>query len=44
MTALCIFLLGLLVLLLSPFLRQLLGAVVWLLVAAWAYGHYLAPV
>jgi hypothetical protein len=43
MTVLCIFLLGLIVLLLSPLLRQLLGAVVWILVGLWAVGHFLLP-
>ena len=44
MTALGIFLLGLIILVLCPFLRQLLGAIVVLFVAAmWAYGHFLLP-
>jgi hypothetical protein len=44
MTALCIFLLGLIVLLLCRFCRELLGAIVLFVVAAWAYGHFiLAP-
>jgi hypothetical protein len=43
MTALGIFALGLIVLLFSPLLRQLLGAVVWLLVGLWAVGHFLLP-
>jgi hypothetical protein len=39
------FLRCLIILLLSPFLQRLLGAVVLFLVAMWAYGHYvLAPV
>ena len=39
------FLLIFIILLLCPFLQRLLGAVVLLLVAMWAYGPYvLAPV
>ena len=43
MTALGIFLLGLIILVLCPFLRQLLGAIVLFVAAMWAYGHFLLP-
>ena len=43
MTALGIFLLGLIILVLCPFLRQLLGAIVLFVAALWAYGHFLLP-
>ena len=43
MTALGIFLLGLIILVLCAFLRQLLGAIVLFVAAMWAYGHFLLP-
>jgi hypothetical protein len=42
MTALLVFLLVALIFLSSPFLQRLLGAIIWILIAAWAYGHYVA--
>jgi hypothetical protein len=38
MTFLCIFLLCLIVLLLSPLLQRLLGAVIWILIAVYWFG------
>jgi hypothetical protein len=38
MTALCIFLLCLIVFLLCPFLQRLLGAIVWILILAYWLG------